>query len=165
MIFFLCYLGALVIAFGCLLLWRKRHRPMEVDETGNFSKIRELKTLRSRHETALVLSELIENDGAGAWPPKANHDSWPTALRPYKDIYLELLPLLPTAEPSLDDVVNSERRHKYRSLMRKLLTERINIAEVEAILVAVEAQHWDAFPRAAYNGFYGCIAVCRHAYR
>lgn len=83
---------------------------MEIGETGNFSKIRELEILRSRHETASMLSELIEKDGARAWPPKANHDSCPMALRPYKGIYLELLPLLPTAEPSLNDVVNRKTR-------------------------------------------------------
>lgn len=87
------------------------------------------------------------------------------ALRPYKDIYLELIPLLPTAERSLDDNVNNARRNKYRSLMRKLLTERINIAQVEEIMAAVEAGNWDVLPRDAYNGFYACDAVCRHAYR
>ena len=104
-------------------------------------------------------------DGAGAWPPKANHDYWPVALRPYKDIYLELNPLLPAAEPSLDDNVNSERRNTYRSLMRKLLAERINIAQVEEIMAAVDAGNWDVLPRDALNGFYCCVAVCRHAYR
>lgn len=86
-------------------------------------------------------------------------------LRPYKDIYLELVPLLPAAEPSLDDEVNRERRNKYRSLMRKLFTERVNITQVEEIMVAVEAGNWDVLPRDAYNGFYSCVAVCRHAYR
>lgn len=164
MVFLLCYLGALIIV-SASLLWRKCRRPVKTHETGNFSKIRDLRTLKSRHETASVLSELIEKDGAGAWPPKANHDSWPMALRPYKNIYLELLPLLPAAEPSLDDMVNSERIDKYRSLMRKLLIERINIAQVEGVMAAVEAGNWDIFPRDAYNGFYACVAVCRHAYR
>lgn len=124
-----------------------------------------MRTLKRRHETASTLFELVDKDGAGAWPPKANHNSWPMALRPYKDIYLELIPLLPTAERSLDDNVNNARRNKYRSLMRKLLTERINIAQVEEIMAAVEAGNWDVLPRDAYNGFYACDAVCRHAYR
>jgi hypothetical protein len=164
MIFILCFLGALIVVSGSLL-WIRRARPVEVDETGNVSRIQELRTLKGRHETASILTELFDKDGAGAWPPKASHDSYPMALRPYKDIYLELVPLLPAAEPSLDDNVNNERRNKYRSLMRKLLTERINIAQVEEIMAAVEAGNWDVLPRDAYNGFYACVAVCRHAYR
>lgn len=164
MLFILCFLGSLIIVLGSLLR-RRRPRPVEVDKTGNASKIQDLRTLKGRHETASVLLELVDKDGAGAWPPRANHDSWPMALRAYKDVYLELIPLLPAAEPSLDDNVNNERRSNYRSLMRKLLTERVNIAQVEEIMAAVEAGNWDVLPRDAYNGFYACIAVCRHAYR
>jgi len=164
MFFILCFLGALIVVSGSLL-WIRRARPVEVYETGNISRIQDLRTLKGRHETASILTELFDRDGAGAWPPKANHDSYPMALRPYKDIYLELVPLLSAAEPSLDNNVNNERRNKYRSLMRKLLTERINIAQVEEIMAAVEAGNWDVLPRDAYNGFYACVAVCRHAYR
>ncbi len=164
MFFILCFLGALIIVSGSLL-WIRRARPVEVYETGNISRIQDLRTLKGRHETASILTELFDRDGAGAWPPKANHDSYPMALRPYQDIYLELVPLLSAAEPSLDDNVNNERRNKYRSLMRKLLAERINIAQVEEIMAAVEAGNWDVLPRDAYNGFYACVAVCRHAYR
>ncbi len=163
MFFILCFLGALIVVSGSLL-WIRRARPVEVYETGNISRIQDLRTLKGRHETASILTELFDRDGAGAWPPKANHDSYPMALRPYKDIYLELVPLLSAAEPSLDDNVNNERRNKYRSLMRKLLTERIKIAQVEEIMAAVEAGNW-VLPRDAYNGFYACVAVCRHAYR
>jgi hypothetical protein len=160
----LCFLGALIIALGNLL-WRRGPRPVEVDETGNVSRIQDLRILKARHETAKTLAELIDKDGAGAWPPKANHDSWPMALRPYKDIYLELVPLLPAAEPSLDDDINTERRNRYRSLMRKLLSDRINVTQVEEIMAAVEAGNWNVLSRDAYNGFYACVAVCRHAYR
>lgn len=135
------------------------------DETGTSSKLQDLKSLKGQHEAAATLFELIEKDGAGAWPPRANHVSWPAALRPYKEIYLELNPLLPSAEPSLDDGVNEERRNKYRSLMRKLFAERVNIGEVQAIMAAAEAGNWDVLPRDAYNGFYSAVAVCRHAYR
>ena len=164
MSFFLCFLGILVLVLVNLLL--KSHlKPIEGDEPCNVWKIRELRKLRGRHETASILLELLEKDGAGAWPPKANHDSWPPALCPYKKIYLDLVPLLPTAEPSLDDTVNRERINDFRALMRKLLKERINLAKVEEILAAVEAGNVDVFPRDAYNGFYACVAVCRHAYR
>lgn len=87
------------------------------------------------------------------------------ALRPYKDIYLELIPLLSTAQPTLDDNANNERINTYRSLMRELFAVRVDIAQVEEIMATVEAGNWDVLPRDAYNGFYCCVAVCRHAYR
>ena len=164
MLLLLCFLAALVIVWG-IVSWRRRSRLLETDETANILRIKDLKSLKVRHETASILSELFDEDGAGAWPPKANHTSWPEALRPYKTIYLELVPLLPTAKPSLDDNVNNERRNKYRSLMRKLLNERINISQVEDIMASMEAGNWDILPRDQLNGFYACVAVCRHAYR
>ena len=158
-------LGATIVSV--IFFWSslKRYWRLKIDERKDTSRVQELSILKSQHETASSLWELFDKDGAGAWPPKANHDSWPTALRPYKDIYLALSPILPAAEASLDDTVNNERRSTYRSLMRKLLAERINIAQVEEIMAAVEAGNWDVLSRDAYNGFYGCIAVCRHAYR
>lgn len=137
----------------------------KIDENENVSKYQALRNLRDRHEVAAVMSKLVDEDGAGAWPPNANHDSWPMALRPYKEVYFQLISLLSAAPPSLDDDVNNERREKYRSIMRKLLMEKINIPQVVAIMAAVEAGNWDLFPRDAYNGFYCCVAVCRHAYR
>ena len=169
-VFVFNFLPAITIILGSLL-WRKHSKPAgiaesdDADETGNSRKVQDLRALRGRHETASVLAELVDKDGAGAWPPKVDHDSWPAALRPYRDIYLEMVPLLPAAEPSLDDNVNNERRTKFRSLMRKLLAERINIAQVEDIMAAVEAGYWNVLPRDAYNGLYCCVAVCRHAYR
>ncbi|KAL9581044.1 MAG: hypothetical protein Q9212_004133 [Teloschistes hypoglaucus] len=137
----------------------------EADETGTILKLQDLKSIKDQHDAAKVLAELIEKDGAGAWPPKANHTSWPSALQPYKDIYLELNTILPSADPSLDDGVNEERRNNYRSRMRKLFAERVNIPQVESLLAATEAGDWDVFTRDAYNGFYCAVAVCRHAYR
>jgi hypothetical protein len=137
----------------------------KIDENENVSKYQDLRKLKDEHEVAAVMSRLIDEDGAGAWPPNANHDSWPMALRPYKEVYLQLIPLLSAAPPSLDDMVNNERRENYRSIMWKLLMDRINIPQVVAIMAAVEAGNWDLFPRDAYNGFYCCVAVCRHAYR
>ncbi len=159
------FLAALILPWG-VLSWRKLRKPNEdVDETGNLRKYQDLRFLKDQHETAAILSDLVDKDGAGAWPPRADHDSWPAALKPYKDIYLECVPLLPAADPSTDDDVNQERRGRYRSLMRKLLHERINAAEVEKIMKAVEAGDWNACPRDAYNAVYCCVAVCRHAYR
>lgn len=139
--------------------------PVEVTERPNSARIQDLRPFHTDHEVASTLIELFDKDGAGAWPPKAKHDNWPIALRPYKDIYLELAPLLPASQPSLDDDINQVRREHYRSLMRKHLKERISIAQVQTILEAVEVGNWDIFPRDAYNGFYCCVAVCRHAYR
>ncbi|KAL8846246.1 MAG: hypothetical protein Q9221_008659 [Calogaya cf. arnoldii] len=154
-----------LLSFG-VLTWRElRKANRHIDEMGNLRKYQNLRVLKNQHETAAILSDLVDKDGAGAWPPKANHDSWPTALTPYKDIYLECIPLLPAADPSTDDDVNQERRGSYRSLMQKLLHERINVTEVEKIMKAVEEGDWNACPRDVYNAVYCCIAVCRHAYR
>lgn len=158
-------LAALLLPVA-VLSWRKLRKPIEdADETGNLRKYQDLRVLKNQHDTAAILSDLVDKDGAGAWPPKANHDSWPAALKPYKDIYLECIPFLPAADPSTDDDVNQKRRDRYQSLMRKLLHERINVAEVENIMKAVEAGDWNACPRDAYNAVYCCVAVCRHAYR
>ncbi|KAI1906164.1 hypothetical protein LOZ61_006806 [Ophidiomyces ophidiicola] len=147
------------------LIQRKQPAPIKADHTGDAERLHKLRALSRHHEVASVLSTLVREDGAGTWPPRANHDSWPHALRPYKNIYLELISLLPTARPSLDDDINNERRNKYRSIMRKLLSERVNIFEVEILLASVEAGSWDLCPRDVYNGFHCCVAVCRHAYR
>jgi hypothetical protein len=82
-------------------------------------KINEIDALAEHHEVAEKLNDLIKKDGAGSWPPNANHDHaiWPAALRPYKEIYLELASLLPQATPSLDDSV-------------KLLKDRVKTDEV-----------------------------------
>lgn len=124
-----------------------------------------LARLPNYNEPAFRLLHLVNIDGAGDWPPRCNHSSWPAALLPYRDIYLELNLLLPAAEVSLDDEANQARRANYRALMRKLLAERVNMAEVESIMAVAEAGNWDHFPLDAYNGFYCAVAVCRHAYR
>ncbi|ETS87858.1 hypothetical protein PFICI_01686 [Pestalotiopsis fici W106-1] len=118
-----------------------------------------------KQEIVSAYLKLVEEDGAGTWPPKTDYVSWPRALRGYKEIYLELSPLLATAEPSLDDDTNQGRRIQYRSLMRKLLSDRISIPKVGAIMEVAETGNFDLFPRDAYNGFYCCVAVLRHAYR
>lgn len=147
-----------------LMIWK--YFPTFLNKAQHEHKLRSIHALRKRHPTASLLSTLIDEDGAGSWPPRVDHHNWPAALRPYKEIYLQLLPLLSVESPSiLDDSFNIEHRAKYRSLMRKLLTERINTSEVELILANVEAGQQSALPRDAYNGFYCCIAVCRHAYR
>lgn len=120
------------------------------------------------HETAALLDELIRTDGAGQWPPRADHDhlkSWPTALHPYKTIYLELAPLLPSENASQDDAHNKKLIHAFRSRFDSLLHERVDLGGVLRVLQAAEAGRWDLFPRDAYNAFYCCIASSRHMYR
>jgi hypothetical protein len=129
--------------------------------------IQEIRNLIDCHETANVLNELIHKDGAGSWPPRANHthSNWPAALQPYKEIYEELGPLLPTDTPSLDDQVNSARIAQFRAKFRNRLRERVDLGSVRQLLRAAESGRWDVFPRDIYNAFYCCIASCRHAYR
>jgi hypothetical protein len=95
-------------------------------------KINEIDALAEHHEVAEKLNDLIKKDGAGSWPPNANHDhaTWPAALRPYKEIYLELASLLPQATPSLDDSVNITRIADFRKRFCDLLKERVKMDEV-----------------------------------
>jgi hypothetical protein len=137
------------------------------EETTNDEKLRDIKDLAECHETAALLDDLVRTDGAGEWPPRANHvhETWPAPLRPYKDIYYEMAPLLPTSNVSLDDNVNRERITNFRARFRKLLDDKVDLAQVQGLLEAAEAGRWDVFPRDTYNAFYCCIAWSRHAYR
>ncbi|KAH6845777.1 hypothetical protein B0I37DRAFT_344917 [Chaetomium sp. MPI-CAGE-AT-0009] len=129
--------------------------------------LKEINNMAECHETAALLADLIRKDGAGCWPPRAEHDhtAWPAALRPYREIYEEVAPLLPTEHVSLDDEVNKARINNFRSRLQQLLHERVNLAQVEELLSAADAGRWDVFPRDTYNAFYACVAWCRHAYR
>lgn len=141
--------------------------PEQVKKRSDDDVLQDINQLAECHETAALLADLIHKDGAGEWPPRSNHDytTWPAALRPYRDIYAEMAPLLPTSDLSLDDDVNRARIANFRSRFQTLLQERINLPQVEQLLLAAEAGRWDVFPRDTYNGFYACIAWCRHAYR
>lgn len=129
------------------------------------TKIGLLKGYRENHEAADVLLNLIEQDGAGEWPPRVVYDSWPAALQPYKDIYSELAPTLSCANPMIGDELLIVRRETFRSDMRERLSKRINIAEVEDLLNGAEAGNWSRIRRDQLNGVYCAIAVLRHAYR
>ncbi|RMZ72078.1 Indoleamine 23-dioxygenase [Pyrenophora seminiperda CCB06] len=126
-----------------------------------------IKDLAEHHEVAEILSELIQKDGAGSWPPNANHahTEWPLCIQPYREIYLEMAPLLPQPEPSLDDEVNASRISEFRQRYRDLLSERVDLVEVKKLMDMAEADRWVEFPRDVYNAFYCCIASTRHAYR
>lgn len=131
------------------------------------SIIQHIHSLTDRHGTAALLSDLIRQDGAGSWPPRANHDctSWPTPLRGYSRVYRELEAQISTATPSLDDEVNRTRIHGFRARFRVLLSQHVELSQVRPWLLAAEAGQWDVFPRDTYNAFWCCIAMSRHVYR
>ncbi|KAF2109444.1 hypothetical protein BDV96DRAFT_502674 [Lophiotrema nucula] len=170
-------LFSLCNAFACALLslWlfnpsalAKWLRGLDVDHAKKrIARIKDVKALAERHEVAAVLAEMIHKDGAGSWPPRANHHhpTWPVALQQYKEVYLELASLLPQATASLDDQVNIARIAEFRFRFRELLHERVNLNDVQQLLKAADAGRWDIFPRDMYNAFYCCIASSRHAYR
>lgn len=94
--------------------------------------IKQIRALSEQHEVAAVLGELIHKDGAGSWPPRANHEesTWPQVLRAYKEIYLEMAPLLPQEKPSLDHAVNIARIATFRNRFRDLLNRRVDLGKV-----------------------------------
>ena len=144
---------------------QQRVEPDDDIKNNKPSTLDSLKSLRGSHEAANVLLNLIEQDGAGEWPPRVVYDSWPSAVQPYKDIYLELVPMLPCADPLVDDSVLLARRAKFRSSMQERLSARINIVEVEDLLNGAEAGNWSRIRRDQLNGVYCAVAVLRHAYR
>lgn len=111
-------------------------------------KVKDIEALAKQHKVGEILYELIQEDGAGSWPPNANHEMsvWPPALRPYMDIYLEMAPLLPQKIPSLDDKVNTARISAFRQRFRNLLCERVNLIEVIKVRALykqfVPLTHW-----------------------
>lgn len=133
----------------------------------NRQSLAAIEALVDQHETASVFVELFRKDGAGSWPPRANHLTahWPVALRPYRDVLQEMGRLLPRSTPSLDDEANLATISAFRARYRDLLSQRIDLDQVEHLLAAADAGRWDVVPRDVYNAFYCCIAASRHAYR
>lgn len=130
-------------------------------------EIADIETFANVHETAAIFAELIHNDGAGSWPPRANYScsDWPAAVRPYQEVLQEMVRLLAKENPSLDDQTNLTCIARYRSRHRALLRSKIDLPQVELCLKAADAGQWDVFSRDTYNAFYCCIATSRHAYR
>ncbi|KAI0123701.1 hypothetical protein BJ170DRAFT_598904 [Xylariales sp. AK1849] len=155
------FLGFAVLTLVVLLRYARYHLRRHSSEL----EIDDLRALGVQHDVHSAFMKLVNDDGAGQWPPKSNHEEWPLQLRPYKEIYATMSPLLATSNPSTDDELNKERCLEFRSRMQALLTDRIDINAVESALGTVAAGDWDSFPRDSYNGFYSCIACLRHAYR
>jgi hypothetical protein len=152
-----------------LMIWAiqqiVRSRETKDKKLNNVHRVRQLGSMKACNAVAFSLSRLVDEDGAGDWPPRVAHHDLPFCFQPYHDTYLELVPHLSTATPSLDDTANKERMANFRFSMRELLTRRINISEVESALAKVESGDYSYLSRETYNAIYCCIAVCRHAYR
>lgn len=164
---------ALFIAF-CYCTWKFSTKIItyftissESSKQLNENVLKEITNLAGKHEAASVLASLVHEDGAGNWPPKTNHDhtTWPKALRPYKEIYLQLAPLLPVTTPSLDDDYNRNLITKFRGQFEVLLKQNIELADVISLLEDAAAGNWSIMTREIYNAFYACLAWSRHAYR
>ncbi|KAI0481314.1 hypothetical protein GGR56DRAFT_688989 [Xylariaceae sp. FL0804] len=162
------------IAFLALWLPRRSSFPRDTHTRGvavtprvKDKMIREITNLAGQHDLAAAFSDLVHEDGAGSWPPRANYEliDWPEAIRPYKEIYLEMAPLLPAETPSLDDQVNIQRIATFRLRFQQLLAERVDMTQVRELLEAADSGRWDVIGRDTYNAFYCCLASCRHAYR
>ncbi|KAM7217138.1 hypothetical protein V8F06_007537 [Rhypophila decipiens] len=120
----------------------------------------------SQHPCAHSLATLVQQDGAGCWPPKTNHavSSWPAALRPYRQIWDDLSPLIPTPNSSrlLDDDANKRRIDHFRCLMRENLAMRIDIGQV---MEDLEDDTPSRLGQDTVNALYCCLAMLRHGYR
>lgn len=150
--------AALALLYSVHYIWRNV-RPQTLN-----TKLNSFSIVDVEHEVYSAFIRLINEDGAGEWPPKANHDQWPAPLRPYKNVYAAISPLLANADPSTDDEWNQRLCSEFRSRMRSLLAD-IDVTAVENVLRAVEDGDWNTLRRDSYNGFYSCIGCLRHAYR
>ncbi|KAI9150556.1 hypothetical protein HJFPF1_10329 [Paramyrothecium foliicola] len=129
--------------------------------------IHHIQKLAKEDETAEIMNSLIIHDGAGSWPPRADHSykDWPAPLQPYATIYIDLAEKLAIANASLVDDTNVTRISQFRSLFREQLSEKVNMSEVKHLLEAVQMGDLNIIPGDVYNAFYCCVALCRHAYR
>lgn len=158
-----------VAIFGFLLnLYRKAIRGrfnQQKARAGNAHRTFNKPTNYKPHVAQNSLQDLIEIDGAGTWPPTTVYgDAWPELLRPFHDIYQAMAPALSVAELSGDDVTNFQRCLDFRVQMRTLYNDGVNMEEVKALLDAAENDE-SVLSRAAWNGFFACIALSRHAFR
>ena len=160
------YMGSSSLPLKIFQAWRFLFRSL-ITSLWWTNKKTELDRLAESHEIIVVLEDLIREDGAGAWPPNANHShaTWPEALKPFKETWLTMAPWLASAEASLDDAANRLRIDRFRSQFRQLLKEKVDLIQVRTLLENVDHGRWDVVPRDTYNAFYCCIASCRHAYR
>ncbi|KFA81405.1 hypothetical protein S40288_11738 [Stachybotrys chartarum IBT 40288] len=157
-----------LLAFASILglIWCLHVKTFLTRKSLDDDAIKTIQGLTKNHVVAVRFAELFATDGAGSWPPKANHaTAWPSALEPYRDIYHELSPLLSQKTSSLDDQVNRARIVDFRRKYEDLLRDKVDLEKVRKLFDAAAKGQWDTFPRDVYNAFYCCIASSRHAYR
>ncbi|KAI0412803.1 hypothetical protein F5X98DRAFT_391481 [Xylaria grammica] len=157
------FLTILFVLFATI--WQKHGRRDKTILRNKADKIRHLQNLAAHDDVAASLVTLINRDGAGDWPPRANYKSWPTALLPYQKILLEVLPSLATPIPSLDAATDARRIGEFRRSMTRLLQENVHLPSVIKVLNEIETEEWEYLSRDVLNGFFSCIALSRHAYR
>ena len=117
------------------------------------------------HATQNSLRDLIEIEGAGTWPPTTVYgEAWPEVLQPFHDIYQAMAPALSVVELTGDDVKNFQRCLDFRVQMRQLYNDQVKVEQVKALLDVAEKDE-SILSRAAWNGFFACIALSRHAFR
>jgi hypothetical protein len=138
---------------------------ISTNKSGKLTTLQTLRNLGIHSEVARSFTDLIETEGAGAWPPNANHETWPSALHPYRAVYWECIPFLSTDKISLDDSINLKRMADFRTLMRQQLSKQVDLDQVLPLLAEFEAGNRDAIRRDVYNAFYCVVGMCRHAYR
>jgi len=86
------------VAFGLVLFWR-RYLASKANTIDNVNRLDTPNSIRHCHPLTQTFTALVDVDGAGTWPPRADHESWQSPLGPHKEIYQELLPHLSTEEP------------------------------------------------------------------
>ncbi|KAK7031691.1 hypothetical protein R3P38DRAFT_824904 [Favolaschia claudopus] len=118
-----------------------------------------------QHPALTCLRNLLLVGGGGTWPPRASYrDTWPESLRAYDSVYRTMEPLFPTQESSTDTTHNRKLIDSFRSRMRVLLDQHVNMADVQTALEHAESVP-DSCSESAWLGFWLCISFLRHSYR
>lgn len=157
----------IVLAVAAILVYTWRHWPCESASGQGIpeSSIADLQQLRVNHDLRDEFLKLVQEDGAGSWPPVARHDGWPAPLHAYRQVYAEVAPFLANEHPSLDDSYNLMRCSQFRGRMRSSLAQHVDAHAAGKCLQFVLDGDWTKLSRDSFNGFYSCVACLRHAYR
>ncbi|KAF9039532.1 hypothetical protein BDZ89DRAFT_384414 [Hymenopellis radicata] len=125
--------------------------------------VQEIHARQKEDDTFACLHQLVALSG-GTWPPRTTYgDEWPPALRAYHEAYKIMAPSLSTEDISLDDEHNLQRTLTFRMGMKKAL-ESVDTEAVRTLLEENDKADSTMTP-ADWNGFFACVALCRHAYR
>ncbi|KAJ6781024.1 hypothetical protein PWT90_04926 [Aphanocladium album] len=155
----------LAVAVTLIYAWRRGRRHASQEPVNLSSTISDLKQLQPHHVLRDQFLSMVEEDGAGSWPPAARHGNWPPSLGAYKTVYDEVSPFLATSEPSLDDGFNIKRCVEFRLRMRSSLAKHVDADAAARCLQSMLGGDCTELGRDGFNGFYSCVACLRHAYR